>query len=207
MFGFTEKELTMLQRLRTPRLIQDYLETLPINFEPNGDTCRSPRRVLAEGTAHCIEGAMLAAVALRIHGARPLILDLEATPNDLDHVVALYARNGYWGAISKTNHAVLRFRDPVYRTIRELALSYFHEYTDLCGKKTLRAYTRPINLARFDTRGWMTADGDVWYIAEHLVHAPHTRILNRSQCAQLRRADPLEITAGELTAWKNTTAP
>jgi hypothetical protein len=202
MFGFTREELRVLRALRTPARIQDFLETLPINFEPQGDTCRSPRGVLRERTAHCMEGAMLAAVALRLQGRPPFVLDLTAAAHDDDHVLALFREGKAWGAISKTNHAVLRYREPVYRTIRELVLSYFHEYTDTKGGKTLRSYSAPVDLSRFDRRGWMTADGDVWYVPEHLATIPHVPLLTRSRLARLRRADALEITAGALTDWK-----
>ena len=110
MFGLTQTETAILRRLSTPEKIQDFLDALPINHEKRGDTCMSPRQVLREGKAHCIEGAMLAALALWMHGEEPLLLDLTTLRYDDDHVVALYRRNGFWGAISKTNHAVLRFQ-------------------------------------------------------------------------------------------------
>lgn len=202
MFGLTKDELRRLKRLDRPWKIQDALDELPINHEPDGDTCRSPRRVMAEGRAHCIEGAMFASLALRIHGERPLVLDLEAAPHDFDHVVALFRWHGCWGAISKTNHAVLRYREPVYRSIRELAMSYFHEYTDDAGRKTLRAYSRPVDLSRFDRIGWMTREDDVWDIPAYLAEIPHTDILTRAQRRTLRNADPLEREAGSLIEWK-----
>ncbi|HWQ99358.1 MAG TPA: hypothetical protein VN397_00740 [Candidatus Methylomirabilis sp.] len=199
-YGLTEQEQDALRRLNTPRKIQDFLETLRAN--DGNDTCRSPRRVLQTKRAHCIEGAMLAALALRLQGHRPLIVDFESAPHDLDHVVTVYRRHGHWGAISKTNHVVLRFREPVYRSIRELALSYFHEYFDDDGRKTMRTFSRPVDLSRFDRRGWMTSDEDVWYVPEYLVDIPHTPILTRAQLAGLRRADPIEIAAGEAVQWK-----
>ena len=118
MLGLSSQELALFRRLSSPGKIQDYLDTLPFNYEKRGDTCHSPRQVLQAGKAHCIEGALLAAAALWFHGAEPLLLDLKTRPVDYDHVVALYKKNGYWGAISKTNHGVLRFRDPIYRTTR-----------------------------------------------------------------------------------------
>lgn len=199
MYGLTSGELARLKRLTTPRKIQDFLETLRAN--DGNDTCRSPRRVLEEGRAHCIEGAMLAALALRVQGHPPLIVDLTSSPEDLDHVIAVFRQHGHWGAISKTNHAVLRYREPVYKTIRELVLSFFHEYTTDDGKKTLRSYSRPVDLSRFDTRGWMTSDEDVWYVAEHLCDVPHIPLLTRNQIATLRRADPIEIKIGKMKQW------
>lgn len=202
MFSLTKKELSLLRSLNSPRKIQDYLDTLPINFEVGGDTYYSPRQVMREGVAHCLEGAALAALALRVHGQPPLILDLESARHDIDHVVTLFKQHGCWGAISKTNHAVLRYREPVYRTLRELVLSYFHEYFDAKGFKTLRFYSPPVNLARFDKQGWMTSETGIDYIAQHLVDVRHTPLLTRSQIATLKRADPIEIKAGEIVEWK-----
>lgn len=202
MFGLDKNEMHVLRSLNTPRKIQDFLESIPINFEPEGDTCLSPRRVLRERRAHCIEGAMLAALVLRIHGQRPLVLDLEASSNDHDHVIALFKRHGCWGAISKTNHVVLRYREPVYRTIRELVLSYFHEYTDGNEKKTLRSFSPPVDLSRFDDVGWMTAEKDVWEVAQYLADVRHSPLLSRAQIRTLRKADALEIKAGNLTQWE-----
>lgn len=220
MFGFTEKELRVLRGLKTPRRIQDFLNKIPAHkpsearlskslrpqcatFDGSGeeDTCMSPRMVLQRRRAHCVEGALLAAAALRIHGRPSLILDLTATKHDLDHVIAVFREGRFWGAISKTNHAILRFREPVYASVRELVMSYFHEYTDDRGLKTLRSYSAPINLSRFDKCGWMTAEEDVWYIPEFLCEVPHKKILTRSQIAKLRKADPIEIKIGKLLEW------
>jgi hypothetical protein len=150
-----------------------------------------------------MEGAMLAALALRVHGERPIVLDLTAAEEDQDHVVALYRRFGCWGAISKTNHAVLRYREPVYKTVRELVLSYFHEYfLQTNGKKTLRSFSRPIDLSRFDKMGWMTSEEDVWFVPQYLANAPHTRLLSAAQVASLRPAEPIEREAGAIVEWK-----
>lgn len=194
-------EITLLRNLRTPQKIQDFLDSFTYNFETDGETCLSPRRVLRERRAHCIEGAMLAALALRVQGEAPLILDLTAAPHDYDHVIALFKRYGHWGAISKTNHSVLRYRDPVYKTIRELALSYFHEYTDDDGKKTLRSYSRPVDLSRFDQLNWMTSEENLWGIAHALNRAQHYSIVSRTQLHSLRRQHPLEQKASMLTEW------
>lgn len=145
---------------------------------------------------------MLAAAALRLLGERPLVLDLTSSSEDQDHVVALFRRHGCWGAISKTNHAVLRYREPVYRTVRELAMSYFHEYfLQSNGKKTLRSYSRPVDLSRFDRRNWMTSEKPVWFVPEYLCDVPHAAILSRAQAASLRRAEPIEIRAGAVVEW------
>jgi len=201
MFGLSRQETLVLKSLSTPQKIQDFLETIPANHEPDGDTCLSPRRVLRERRAHCIEGAMLAALAFRLQGRRPLIVDLEATSNDFDHVIAVFQEHGHWGAISKTNHAVLRYREPVYRTLRELVMSYFHEYTTDDGKKTLRGYSRPVDLSRFDHINWMTSEEDVWEVPNYLCDVAHISLLSRSQIARLRKADSIEREAGKILHW------
>ncbi|MCK9361155.1 hypothetical protein M0Q28_02900 [Patescibacteria group bacterium] len=202
MFGLTTQELRLLRRLNTPRKVQDYLDTLTLNFEPEGDTCLSPRRVMREKRAHCIEGAMLAALAFRVNGHKPLVLDLESSKHDLDHVVALFKQHGCWGAVSKTNHAVLRYREPVYKTLRELVLSYFHEYFDAKGFKTLRYYSGPVNLSRFDKQNWITNEKDNWMVAQYLCEVAHYPLLTRSQISTLRKAHPTEIEAGKVIEWK-----
>jgi len=203
MVGIAKDKLKILKRLNSPKKIQDFLDKMPINFEEDGDTFLSPMAVLEKKTCHCVEGAALGALALRVNGWPPLLLDLEANDNDWDHVVAVFKQYGKWGAISKTNHAVLRFREPIYDSIRELALSYFHEYFDDNGKKNLRRYSAPVNLTRFDRRGWMTAKEDIDYIPEYLAEVRHFPILNRKQIANLRRADKIEIEAGKILEWKS----
>jgi hypothetical protein len=168
-------ELQLFRKLSTPEKIQKYLDDLPYNKEKEGETCYSPRLVIRHNTAHCFEGALFAAAALRLSGKPPLILDLEAVRDD-DHVVAVYRTNGHWGAIGKSNYAGLRFRCPIYRTLRELALSYFEHYYNLAGEKTLRAYSRPVNLARFDSIHWMVSEQPLWAIPEYLVEIKHTAI-------------------------------
>lgn len=185
-------ERRILSKLTSPKKIQDYLNSIPFNFEHGGETCLSPRRVLREQRAHCMEGALLAALALRLHGHEPLILDLTSAAHDTDHIIVPFRQYGCWGAISKTNHSVLRYREPVYRTIRELVLSYFHEYFDTQGKKTLRSYTHPINLRRFDARGWVTDEQPLWYMVEYIMDLPHKPILTRAQIQNLRIADEIE---------------
>jgi hypothetical protein len=174
-FNLNKEELALYRRLNSPEKIQKYLDDLPYNKERDGETCRGPRRVIRESTAHCFEGALFAAAALRMNGFPPLILDLEAVRDD-DHVIAIYRTDGCWGAIAKSNYAGLRHRTPVYRTLRELALSYFEHYYNLDGEKTLRAYSRPVNLARFDHAGWMSAEEDLWVIPEYLLEISHTPI-------------------------------
>ena len=201
--GLTEEEYTLFRGLNTPQKIQDFLDTIPTNFEPEGDTCLSPRLVLRQNRAHCIEGAILAALILRFHGHKPLLVDLETTEDDLDHVIAVFRQHGHWGAISKTNHAVLRYREPVYKSIHELVMSFFHEYfQNENGVKTLRRFSKPINLKIFDQRGWMTAETEIWYIAEHLAGAPHSSLLSRKQIKTLRPATDVERRLGSIVEWE-----
>lgn len=202
-YGLTTGETRMLNALRSPQRIQDFVENLRIPFSQREDRCRSPRVALAERVAFCMEGAMVAALALRLAGHRPLVLDLTTAPHDEDHVVALFRDRDKWGAISKTNHATLRYRDPIYRSVHELAASYFHEYVDLRGRKTLRSWA-VADLSRFDRRGWMTSAEDVWFVPEHLADIPHRSFLAPGQARRLRRADPVEIAAGKLTTWNRS---
>ncbi len=202
--AFTPEELSLLRSLSSPTKIQAYLDTLAINFEKNGETCMSPRRVMREQKAHCIEGAMLAAAALWLHGEEPLLLDLKTMRGDDDHVVALYKRGGHWGAISKTNHATLRFRDPIYKTVRELAASYFHEYfLDSNGMKTLRSYSEPFSLKQFGI-AWMTAEDELWPIARAIDKVTHYPLFPKENTAFIRLADSMERKAGKLTEWKES---
>lgn len=201
MFDFTPTERALFKRLSTPEKIQDFLDTLPANYEKDGETCRSVRATLQAGKAHCIEGAFIAAAALWYHGDKPLLLDLKSLPSDDDHVVALFKKNGYWGAISKTNHAVLRYRDPIYKTIRELTLSYFHEYyMKSTGKKTLRTCSKPFSLARYGKK-WITGEEDLWQIAADLDDSPHTHIVPKGQERFIRHASPHERAMMDFTEW------
>lgn len=203
MFGLSKKEYRFFKALRTPQQLQTFINTLQPPTKKQGDTCYSPRKVLKKRHANCIEGALLAALALRVQGYPPLLLDLEAAPWDLDHVIAVYKKGKHWGAISKTNHAVLRYRDPVYASIRELVMSFFHEYTTDDGRKSLRRYTNPINLSQFDAQGWMQSLDEVWYIANCLADAPHLSLISRSHIARLRCADPIERKVGAMKEWNN----
>ncbi|MFZ2500548.1 MAG: hypothetical protein WAW90_01000 [Minisyncoccia bacterium] len=204
--GLTREEYATLAKLSTPIKIQDFLDALPMNLEKSGDTHRSPRQVLAEQKAHCIEGAMFAATALWIAGESPLIMNLSSRlgRGDVDHVVALYKRNGYFGAISKTNHAVLRFRDPIYRTLRELALSYFHEWflNETC-EKTLECYSKPLDMRRFGT-SWITTGKDLWEVADALSVAKHYNLVPKGNWRYVRKAGALELKAGSIIEWEKS---
>ncbi len=204
MFGLTKKELSILKKLSTPIKIQNFLDTVPLNWEKQGETYMSVRRVLRENKMHCLEGAFLAATALWLQGEKPLVLDLKTDGSDADHVVALYKRNNHWGAISKTNHTSLRFRDPIYKTLRELAVSYFHEYFDnRTGKKMLVSYSKPLNLKNFGTR-WITAEEELFDIMEAIDDAPHFQICPKKNTKFIRSADKMEKKAGGLIEWKKT---
>lgn len=196
--GFGRDELAILRRLKTPERVQSFLDSeIDYNKELRGDTCRSPRRVLRDRLAHCLEGALFAAATLRVHGFPPLLLDLEAVRDD-DHVLAIFRQHGHWGAIAKSNYSGLRFREPVYRTLRELAISYFEHYYNLEGEKTLRNYSRPVNLQRFDRIAWMTAEDDVWEIPHYLTGIAHTPLLKPFLTRQLNRVDARLQAAGKL---------
>jgi hypothetical protein len=197
MSPFTPAERAVLRRLSSPERIQRFLDDLAYNNEPDGNTCRSPRRVLRDRTAHCMEGALFGAAALRQLGHPPLLLDLEAVRDD-DHVLAIFRGRCGWGAVAKSNYSGLRYREPVYRTLRELVMSYFEHYYNLKGEKTLRRYSRPVNLARFDRIGWMTAEEDVWIIPDHLCSIPHFPILTPAASRALGRVDDRLFAAGLL---------
>lgn len=172
MFPANSKEFKFLKKLDTPQKIQTFLDSIPFNNEENGETCMSVKRVLAERRAHCMEGAFFACACLVAAGRKPIIVSLKAKKPDYDHIIVLFKENRYFGALSKTGHPVLSYRDPVYRTVRELVMSYFHEYFLFKkGTKTLVGYTNPINLMRYDTR-WINEEQDLWDIAEAVYDAP-----------------------------------
>ena len=189
--------MAVLKKLSTPERIQRFLDDdVAYNKEKDGESCRSPRRVLRDRLAHCAEGAFLAAAALRVQGHPPLIVDLEAVRDD-DHLLAVFKQHDRWGAIAKSNYAGLRFREPVYRTIRELVMSYFEHYYNLRGEKTLRTFsTRPVNLSRFDARQWMTAEDDLWDVCEYFYSVAHTRLLTPALERRRRMMDRRLYEAG-----------
>ncbi|TMF59221.1 MAG: hypothetical protein E6I19_00220 [Chloroflexi bacterium] len=202
MYGLTRSEVGLLRRLSTPDKVQRYLDALTYNVEKDGDTVRSPRRVIRDRTAHCAEGAFLAAAAFRLSGRPPLLVDLEAD-NDDDHVLAVYRDRGLWGSVATSKFSGLRFRGPVYRTVRELVMSYFEDYFNWDGDRTLRAYSRPLSLARFDRINWMTAEDDLWPVVEWLTVAHHTPLLPRTVASRLPRVDRRSYRAGVLGAPKH----
>jgi hypothetical protein len=192
-FGLSPEDLRTLRALNTPARIQKFIDGLAYQY---ADTAGSPARVLRERKGHCMEGALVAAAALRVNGRPPLLMDLEAVHDD-DHVIALYREHGLWGGIAKSNFAGLRFRAPVYRTLRELALSYFEHYYNLRGQRTLRSYSVPVNLKRLDGRHWMTAEDDVWCVPELLIAARHFPLFPDKVARALPRLDRRSFEAGK----------
>lgn len=202
---YSKSEEKIFKKLNSPKKIQDFLNKIPFNFEKKGETCMSPREVLKNNIAHCMEGALLAAALLEYQGYQPLILDLRSSkkPFDYDHVVAIWNEDGFYGAISKTNHGVLRYREPVYKTIRELVMSYFHEYfLSSNGLKTLREYSDPFDLNHFNKIEWRTSGKDLFEIPKYLDKVTHHAILTKKQIKNLRKADKIEIEMGKIEEYK-----
>jgi len=191
-WGLTPENLRTLRSLNTPAKIQKFIDDISYQY---ADSAWSPRRVLRERKGHCLEGALLAAAALRVNGYPPLLMDLEAVHDD-DHVLAVFRQNGLWGSIAKSNFAGLRLRAPVYRTLRELALSYFDHYYNLRGQRTLRAYSLPVNLCRLDNQHWMTSEEDVWCVADLLIAARHYPLFPHKIASTLPRMDRRAFEAG-----------
>lgn len=185
-----------IKQLNTPAKIQDYLNSIPFNFEKKKDSLSSPLETMRKNSAHCFEGALLGAYLLSKIGHPPVIMYLQSTRDDQDHVIALFQVNGLWGALSKTNHNVLRYREPLYRDIHELVMSYFHEYFLNDGTKTLRSYSDPLNLNEFED--WIEGTKDLWGIDQELDKLPHHDIVPKSYIKKLRKADPLECEAGKM---------
>lgn len=188
----TRAEFAVLRRLSTPQKIQSFINSIPINHELRGETIYSACSVIRHRLAHCIEGALLAACALWVHGEPPLIVHLDCTLSDYPHVIAVFRRGAHWGAISKTNGASLRYRDPIYRSLRELALSYFHEYTDRRGTKTLRSYSAALDLRRIDPKLWVTNASNCQEVEDRLASLRHYRLISARQERLLARRDPFE---------------
>lgn len=184
--GWTRQEIRELRKLKTPTHIQAYLNELSYN---EASSAMSPRHVMREQSAHCFEGALFAAAVLRFLGHPALIVDLAAV-NDDDHVIAVFRANGLWGAVAKSNTTLLRFREPVYRSLRELVMSYFEMYFNVKGYKSLRSYSRPVNLARFDHRHWTFAEDDLDYIGDYLYEIPHIPVLQDWKKVRFQKADP-----------------
>ncbi len=198
MLSYSRKEEAFIAKLNTPLKVQAFLDSIPFNSEKRGETCMSALRVLRERKAHCLEGAFFACACLMRAGRKPLIVSLKAKKPDDDHILILYKENGYYGAISKTGHPVLTFRDPVYRTVRELVMSYFHEYFHFKkGNKTLVGYTKPINMLRFGMK-WITAEEDLWDIGEKIYKIPFITIVPKKNKRYIRTVSSLERRAYDI---------
>lgn len=190
--GLGMREFDRLARLDSPPRIQAFLNAIPINHELDGETVYSVRSVLRHRRAHCIEGAFVAACALWIHGEPPYVMHLDCAPSDYPHVIALFRHNGAWGAISKTNGVALRYRDPVYRSLRELALSYFHEYSDKRGRRTLRSYSGAFDMRRLNVTQWVCGEANCWQAHDRLAALRHYPLVHARHMKQLSRRDPFE---------------
>jgi hypothetical protein len=190
--ALSSREFALLARLSTPQKIQEFINAIPANHEAGGETIFSVREVLRQRRAHCIEGAFVAACALWVHGEPPLVMHMDCAPSDWPHVVALFRRGGAWGALSKTNGAVLRFRDPVYRTLRELAMSYFHEYSDKAGRKTLRSHSAAFDLRKFDPALWVTREVACAEVNDRLATLRHYLLVTSVQHRLLSPRDAFE---------------
>jgi hypothetical protein len=199
---FTAAELKALKRLDSPEKIQNFLNKLPYHL---ASTVYSPRKVLREKTAHCFEGALFAAAALRVHGHEPLIMDLESDETDTDHVIALYRQNGAWGAIATSNYPGCRGRPAIYKNFRELALSYFNDYFSPRRRLTLRKFSNPVNLKRFDKQNWMTSEKSLWFIEEYLFEIPHKDLVSKAMVRSLPKIDERAFLAGTYGKLKKKT--
>ncbi|PKP29558.1 MAG: hypothetical protein CVU00_15045 [Bacteroidetes bacterium HGW-Bacteroidetes-17] len=185
-------ELALLKELNHPMKIQQYLDT--IEYDSKTDT-RSPRYVMIEKSAHCFEGAMFAAACLQNIGYKPLILDLRAV-NDDDHVIAVFQKNNLWGSIAKSNFTTLRYREPVYKSLRELAMSYFDFYFNTAGQKTLREYSIPLNLSKYNHIDWKTTDADMEHIGDKLDRLKHYPLIGNEAASELSEVSPYLVEAG-----------
>jgi hypothetical protein len=197
--GLTQEEIAVFRKLNTPEKIQDFLTGIPINFEPQGDTCQSARMALKNNCCHCIEAAFFAAAALLLHGQPALLLDFQAHGDD-DHVLALFKNGKHWGAISKSNSIWLRWRDPVYASPRELAMSYFHEYVNETHK-TLRRISKPFDIGKYDPDYWLTSQENCWFMAQEIDASPHVDLISEAQARKLKLRDSLETKAGNFKEW------
>jgi hypothetical protein len=191
---WTKDEIKFLKTLSGPDKIQGFLDS--IEYNPNYE-CRSPRWVIKKRSAHCFEGALFSAAALEFIGHKPLIVDMKAF-NDDDHVIAVFMVNGHWGAVAKSNFTTLRYREPVYRSLRELIMSYFDFYFNLNGDKSLRSYSRPLNLTIYNNRQWKTTDGDLEYIGDRLETMYHYPVADERMLSNLKKASDSMMKAGML---------
>ncbi len=200
MQSFNKQEKALLKKLKTPSKVQDFLNELPFNFEKGGETLKSPLFTLRTRNAHCFEGALLGAYVLSLQGFTPYLMHLKTTKGDFDHVITPFKIDKCWGALSKTNHAVLRYREPIYKNVRELAMSYFHEYFLNNGEKTLRQYSVLLNLNNL--KNWATSEKELWFLDKKLDKIKHYNMVPKSYIKKLRLADKIEIKAGKIVEFK-----
>jgi hypothetical protein len=193
--SLTVAERALMRRLTTPLKIQAFLDDLQYSSE---ERYRCPLTVARERVGHCFDGAVFAAALLRRLGHPPLILDMLPNRWDDDHILALYKVDGHWGALAKSNFSGLRWREPIYRTLRELVLSYFEDYFNARGDKTLRGYTVPLKLAAFDPFHWLTEDAAMDRIAERLGEIRQVKLLTPRMTARLAPVDERSLQAGLL---------
>jgi hypothetical protein len=191
---WSNEEIEFLKGLRDPWSIQVYLDS--IDYNPDYE-CRSPRWVIKKRSAHCFEGALFAAAALQFIGYKPLIVDMKAF-NDDDHVIAVFRTDGYWGAVAKSNFTSLRFREPVYRSIRELIMSYFDFFFNIFGEKSLRSYSLPFDLTSFSKRNWAITDDDLEYIGDKIESLYHFPVVSEKMIKKLNTAGDYMLRAGML---------
>jgi hypothetical protein len=191
---WTSDEIKFLKTMKDPDKIQGFLDS--IDYNPDYE-CRSPRWVIRKRSAHCFEGALFAAAALGFIGYPPLIVDLKAF-NDDDHVIAVFKDRGHWGAVAKSNFTSLRFREPVYRSLRELVMSYFDFYFNLNRDKSLRSYSVPLDLTRYNSREWSTTDEDLEYIGDKLEQLRHYQVIDKVMIGKLNKASETMLKAGML---------
>lgn len=191
---WTKEEIRFLKTMGNPDKIQGFLDS--IEYNPNYE-CRSPRWVIKKKTAHCFEGAIFSAAALQYIGYQPLIVDMKAF-NDDDHVIAVFRERNHWGAVAKSNFTTLRYREPVYRSLRELIMSYFDFYFNIDGDKSLRSYSLPLDLKIYNTRHWTTTDEDLEYIGDKLEKMRHYPVVDKEMLKNLYRASETMLKAGML---------
>lgn len=190
----TAAERAVWRGLANPMQIQLFLDSVPYIGE---ERYRCPLTFLRERAGHCFDGALFAAAALRRLGYPPRIVDLVPGDDD-DHVLAVYQRGACWGALAKSNYAVLRYREPVYRSLRELVMSYFEGYFDFYGKRTLRGFTRPLNLTAYDRVGWMWSDARLDDIGVKLGEIKIYKVLTPAQIRALTEVDERSYQSGTL---------
>jgi hypothetical protein len=180
--------------LKSPIAIQAYLDSIPYKAE---ELDRSPLQVMSDGQAHCLDGGIFAALALWRIGFRPLIIDLVPEPGkDDDHVLAIFQVDGLWGALAKSNYAILRYREPVYRSLRELAMTYFEFFFSLQREKTLRGYTRPLDLSRFTDPSWMWDEEGIKRISKRLYGLKPIPLISEKSATHLSLSDERSYKAG-----------